>query len=50
MAPTPFRGKRCSSELIAYVACEAEALSGIPAQKLADITNENAKTLFGIDG
>lgn len=49
MAPAPFRGKRCSSELIAYVACEAEALSGIDAQKLVDMTNENARRLFGID-
>lgn len=50
MAPTPFRGKRCSSDLIAYIACEAENLSGIPAQELADITNENARRLFGING
>lgn len=48
MAPPPFRGKRCYSEMIAFVAKEAEALSGIPAQQLADITNKNAKRLFDI--
>ena len=48
MAPPPFRGKRCYSEMIAYVAAEAESLSGIPAQHLVDITNNNAKKLFGI--
>ena len=50
MAPPPFRGKRCYSEMIAYVAAEAEALSGLPAQQLTDITNKNAKKLFGISG
>lgn len=49
MSPEPFRGKRCTSDLIAYIACEAERLSGVPAQELADITNENAKRLYGID-
>lgn len=48
MAPPPFRGKRCYSEMIALVAAEAEALSGIPAQQLTDITRENAKRLFSI--
>ncbi|MCR5142059.1 MAG: TatD family hydrolase [Ruminococcus sp.] len=48
MAPPPFRGKRCYSEMIAYVAAEGERLSGIPAQQLTDITNMNAKKLFGI--
>ena len=48
MAPPPFRGCRCESDMIAYVALEAERLSGIPAGELADITRENAKRLFGI--
>ncbi len=48
MAPPPFRGCRCESDMIAYVALEAERLSGIPAAELVKITNENAKTLFGI--
>ena len=49
MAPPPFRGCRCESDMIAYVALEAEALSGIPAQQLADITRRNAQRLFGTD-
>ncbi len=49
MAPVPFRGKRCTSDMIAYVALEACSLSGIPAQQLVDKTNENAKRLFKID-
>jgi TatD DNase family protein len=48
MAPVPFRGKRCSSDLIAYLACEAEILSGTAAQELVDTANENARRLFGI--
>ena len=34
--------------MISYVALEAERLSGISAAELVKITNENAKTLFGI--
>ncbi|MGN0633116.1 MAG: TatD family hydrolase [Oscillospiraceae bacterium] len=49
MAPEPFRGKRCDSSMIAYVACAAEQLCEIDAQRLIDITNENAKRLFGIE-
>ncbi|MCD8095478.1 MAG: TatD family hydrolase [Ruminococcus sp.] len=49
MAPVPFRGKRCSSELIAYVALEAQCLSGVDAQQLVDTTSQNAKRLFSID-
>ncbi len=48
MAPPPFRGCRCESDMIAYVAQEAERLSGIPAAELAAITCGNAKTLFDI--
>ncbi|MCR5122843.1 MAG: TatD family hydrolase [Ruminococcus sp.] len=48
MAPPPFRGCRCESDMIAYAALEAERLSGMPAQELIDIASENAKRLFGI--
>lgn len=48
MAPPPFRGCRCESDMIAYVAKEAGELSGKTPQELADITCENAKRLFGI--
>jgi TatD DNase family protein len=48
MSPEPFRGKRCQSDRIAYIACAAQSLCGIDAQRLADITNENARRLFSI--
>ena len=50
MAPPPFRGCRCESDMIAYVALEAERLSGIPAAELAEITSGNARRMFGISG
>lgn len=49
MAPPPYRGKRCYSEMIELVAEEAERLSGIPKQQLINNTRENAKKLFEID-
>lgn len=48
MSPLPYRGKRCYSEMIEYVAAEGESLTGIPAQQLIDNTRENAARLFGI--
>lgn len=48
MAPVPFRGKRCDSSMIPYIALEAQRLSGVCAQELADKTNENARRLFQI--
>lgn len=48
LAPEPFSHKRCESGMIVYVAKAAEQLCGIPAQELADMTNKNARTLFGI--
>lgn len=49
MSPPPFRGKRCQSEMIAYVAREAERLTGTSAQEFINITNENARRLFSIE-
>lgn len=48
MAPSPYRGKRCDSRMIEYIAEEASAISGVDAQELIDITNRNAKYLFRI--
>lgn len=50
LAPEEFSHKRCESAMIACVAEAAAELCGISAQELVDITNENARTLFGIDG
>ncbi len=49
MAPVPNRGKRCTSDMIAYVAEVVSQLKGIDTQEVLDITNKNAKTLFKIN-
>ncbi|MBR5602283.1 MAG: TatD family hydrolase [Clostridia bacterium] len=46
MTPVPFRGKRCTSDLIAYTAERIAAEKNITAQQLCDITKENTLTLF----
>lgn len=48
LAPVPFRGKRNESS---YTKLVAEKLSGIynlPLEKIAEITTENSKSIFGI--
>lgn len=48
MAPTPFRGKRNSSDLIDYVAAEIARIREIPKEEVIAVTEENAKRLFGL--
>ena len=48
MAPEPFRGKRCDSTLLPHTIGRLEAVKGVSPQELADITNQNARRLFGI--
>jgi TatD DNase family protein len=48
MAPAPFRGKRCTSDLIAYSAEKIAEVRNTDTQQLIDKTTENAKTLFRI--
>lgn len=48
LSPVPFRGKRNDSSMIAYTAEKIAEIKNIDAQKLVDITRENAKTLFNI--
>lgn len=48
MAPEPFRGKRCDSTMIAYVAEKIGELKGISAQQLLDRCTENTCRLFEI--
>lgn len=48
LSPVPLRGKRNSSENIGYVAERAAQILGTSAAELLDLTNKNAKTLFGI--
>lgn len=46
MTPVPFRGKRCTSDLIQYTAEKIAAERNIPAQQLCDITKNNTLALF----
>lgn len=48
MAPEPFRGRRCRSDMIEYTArCGAE-IRGIDPQELIDAARENTERLFSI--
>ena len=49
MAPVPFRGTRCSSDMIAYSAQTIANIKNIDVQMLVDTATENTKRLFGIE-
>ena len=49
LSPVPFRGKRNSSEKIAFTAEKIAEIKGMDAQKLIDITTQNACDFFGIN-
>lgn len=48
LAPVPHRGKRNSSLYLPYVAEEIAAIKGITPQEVIRVTENNAKSLFGI--
>lgn len=48
MAPAPFRGQRCDSGMLPQVVQALAAVRGVPPQKLADQTRQNACALYGI--
>jgi len=48
MAPVPFRGKRCTSDLIAYTAEAMAEIKGLEPQQMIDAANANTCRLFGI--
>ena len=48
MAPEPFRGKRCDSGMIPYIAEKIAEVKGLDAQSVLDICTENTKKLFRI--
>ena len=48
MAPEPFRGKRCTSDMIEYTAHVGAELIGITPQELVDKARENTMRLFNI--
>lgn len=49
MTPVPFRGQRCTSLHIPYTAEKIAEVRGTDTQYLLDITDRNARTLFGIE-
>lgn len=48
MTPVPFRGKRCDSLHIPYIAEKLAELREVSAQEILDLTEKNARTLFNI--
>ena len=48
MAPVPFRGKRCDSSMIAYVAEKIAEEIGSTADEVLNVTKENAYKLFSL--
>lgn len=49
MAPVPFRGTRCASDMIAYSAQTIASVKNMDVQTLVDAATENTKRLFGIE-
>lgn len=48
MAPEPFRGKRCTSDMIEIIAICAGEIKGVDPQEIVSLTNQNARELFKI--
>ena len=48
LSPEPLRGKRNNSMNVKYVAEKIANVKEMSTQKIADITNENAKIIFNI--
>lgn len=49
LSPEPFRGKRCSSELIYFTASKIAEIKGITIEEVLKASLSNTKTLFGIE-
>lgn len=50
MAPVPFRGKRCTSDMIRHTAAAIAELKGVPVQQVVDTARNNTKELFKLKG
>ena len=48
MAPEPHRGKRCDSRMLSSTCARMAEIKGLPVEEVARITQENARTFFGI--
>lgn len=49
MSPVPFRGKRCDSTMIKYVAEKIAEVRGVSSEEIINASERNAKVLFGIE-
>ena len=49
LSPVPFRGKRNSSRNLSYVAEAIAALKGVSVEEVLEVTNRNAKMVFGLN-
>lgn len=48
LTPVPFRGKPNESSYLTYVAEKMADLHQMPVEKIAEITTENSKVIFGV--
>jgi len=48
LAPAPHRGKRNESAYLLHIAQKVADLYNIPVEKLAEITTDNSKVIYGI--
>jgi TatD DNase family protein len=48
LAPVPKRGRRNESSYLVYIAQKVAGIFDVPVEKVAEITTENARNLFGI--
>ena len=49
MSPQPFRGQRCDSTMLSYVAERIAEIKGIGVQEVIDHANINTKRVYGIE-
>ncbi len=49
MAPEPFRGSRCDSRMLVFVASKIAQIKGMLPQEFVDMTRKNAFNLYKID-
>ena len=48
MAPVPYRGRRCDSSYLPYIAEKIAEIRGMTTEEVAAVTLENGKRFFGI--
>lgn len=48
MAPEPFRGRECRSDMIAYTAAQVAGIKSVSAEEVLRVTEQNARALFSL--